>query len=75
HWQRGTFLHYGEHGTALLERRRREFHSTVRAAWPDYFMSGSMIESIPEDEDMSKIPDCLRLAPRTSRPGTPGLEV
>ncbi len=39
HWQRGTFLHYGEHGTALLELRRREFHITVRAAWPDYFMS------------------------------------
>ncbi len=39
HWQRGTFLHYGEHGTALLELRRREFHVTVRAAWPNYFMS------------------------------------
>ncbi len=39
HWQRGTFLHYGEHGTALLELRRREYHITVRAAWPNYFMS------------------------------------
>lgn len=41
HWQRGMFLAYGRHGEALLVVRKggREFVATVRADWPDYFMS------------------------------------
>ena len=38
HWQRGMFLEYPPHGTAMLELRGREFVATVRAAWPNYFM-------------------------------------
>lgn len=41
HWQKGMFLKYDGHGEALLEVRKggREFIATVRAAWPNYFMS------------------------------------
>ena len=39
HWQDGMFLDYGKHGTALLESKPRELWITVRAAWPDYFLS------------------------------------
>ena len=38
HWQRGMFLQYPPHGTAMLELRGREFVATVRGAWPNYFM-------------------------------------
>ena len=39
HWQKGMFLNYGTHGTAMLEKRGREFHIYVQAVWPDYFMN------------------------------------
>ena len=39
HWQRGMFLQHDGHGQALLELRGRELRITVRAPWPDYFMS------------------------------------
>lgn len=39
HWQRGMFLAHGDHGTALLELLDNEFIITVRAPWPNYFMS------------------------------------
>src|SRR5919205_230742 len=38
HWQRGMFLQYEPHGTALLELRNRELHLAVRASWPNYFI-------------------------------------
>jgi hypothetical protein len=39
HWQRGMFLRYDDYGEALLELQGRELRVTVRATWPDYFMS------------------------------------
>lgn len=38
HWQRGMFLKHGEHGTAMLELRGREFHVYAEAVWPEFFM-------------------------------------
>ncbi len=39
HWQKGMFLHHGEHGEALLELRGREFHMYAEAVYPSYFMN------------------------------------
>jgi Leucine-rich repeat (LRR) protein/GTPase SAR1 family protein len=39
HWQKGMFLNHGTHGTAMLEKRGREFHVYTQAAWPEYFMN------------------------------------
>lgn len=39
HWQKGMFLSHGTHGTAMLEKRDREFHIYAQAAWPEHFMN------------------------------------
>lgn len=39
HWKKGTFLEYPPHGQALLEMSSRELLITVRATYPDYFLS------------------------------------
>jgi hypothetical protein len=39
HWQKGMFLNHGTHGTAMLEKRDREFHVYAQAAWPEHFMN------------------------------------
>ena len=39
HWQKGMFLSHGTHGTAMLEKRDREFHVYTQAAWPEHFMN------------------------------------
>lgn len=39
HWQKGMFLSHGTHGTAMLEKRGREFHVYTQADWPEYFMN------------------------------------
>jgi len=39
HWQKGMFLSHGTHGTAMLEKRGREFHVYAQAEWPEYFMN------------------------------------
>jgi internalin A len=39
HWQKGMFLDHGTHGTAMLEKRGREFHVYTQAEWPEYFMN------------------------------------
>lgn len=39
HWQKGMFLSHGTHGTAILEKRGREFHVYTQAEWPEYFMN------------------------------------
>ncbi|MFN8598455.1 MAG: COR domain-containing protein [Anaerolineae bacterium] len=39
HWQKGMFLSHGTHGTAMLEKRGREFHVYTQAEWPEYFMN------------------------------------
>jgi internalin A len=38
-WRKGSFLDYEEHGTALLELRDQDLFLTVRAEWPQYFLS------------------------------------
>jgi internalin A len=39
HWQKGMFLSHGTHGTAMLEKRGRDFHVYTQAEWPEYFMN------------------------------------
>ena len=39
HWQKGMFLSHGTHGTAMIEKRDREFHVYAQAAWPEHFMN------------------------------------
>jgi hypothetical protein len=39
HWQKGMFLDHGTHGTAILEKRGREFHVYTQAEWPEHFMN------------------------------------
>jgi internalin A len=39
HWQKGMFLNHGTHGTAMVEKRDREFHIYAQAAWPAHFMN------------------------------------
>jgi predicted ATPase len=39
HWQKGMFLSHGTHGTAMLEKRGREFHVYTQAIYPEYFMN------------------------------------
>ncbi|HAX71152.1 MAG TPA: hypothetical protein DCY14_16175, partial [Anaerolineae bacterium] len=39
HWQKGMFLSHGTHGTAMIEKRDREFHIYAQAAWPEHFMN------------------------------------
>ena len=39
HWQKGMFLSHAPHGTAMLEKRGREFHVYTQADWPEYFMN------------------------------------
>ncbi|NER35832.1 MAG: hypothetical protein F6J93_17900 [Oscillatoria sp. SIO1A7] len=39
HWQRGLMLDYGYNGRALLEHIGTDVRVTVRAAYPDYFLS------------------------------------
>jgi Leucine-rich repeat (LRR) protein/GTPase SAR1 family protein len=39
HWQKGVFLNHGKHGTAMLEKRGREFHVYTQGQWPEYFMN------------------------------------
>ncbi len=39
HWQKGMFLSHGTHGTAMIEKRDREFHVYTQAAWPEHFMN------------------------------------
>jgi len=39
HWQKGMFLSHGTHGTAMLEKRDREFHIYTQAIYPEYFMN------------------------------------
>lgn len=39
HWQKGVFLNHGTHGTAMLEKRGREFHVYAQAEWPEYLMN------------------------------------
>jgi hypothetical protein len=39
HWQKGMFLSHGTHGTAMLEKRGREFHIYAQAEWPEHFMN------------------------------------
>ena len=39
HWQKGMFLSHSTHGTAILEKRGREFHVYTQADWPEYFMN------------------------------------
>ncbi|NER33110.1 MAG: hypothetical protein F6J93_03360 [Oscillatoria sp. SIO1A7] len=39
HWQRGLMLDNGYNGRALLEHIGTNIHITVRAAYPDYFLS------------------------------------
>ncbi|NOH03734.1 MAG: hypothetical protein HND47_18110 [Chloroflexi bacterium] len=39
HWQKGMFLRHDPHGTAMLEKRGREFHVYAQAIYPEYFMN------------------------------------
>lgn len=39
HWQKGMFLDHGAHGTAMLEKRDREFHIYAQGAYPEYLMN------------------------------------
>ena len=39
HWQRGLLLDYGYNGRALLEHVGNDVHITVRAAYPEFFLS------------------------------------
>jgi Leucine-rich repeat (LRR) protein/GTPase SAR1 family protein len=39
HWQKGMFLSHGTHGTAMLEKRGREFHVYSQGQWPEYLMN------------------------------------
>ena len=39
HWQRGLVLDYGYNGRALLEHVGNDIRITVRAAYPEYFLS------------------------------------
>ncbi|MCB9113213.1 MAG: leucine-rich repeat domain-containing protein [Anaerolineales bacterium] len=39
HWQKGMFLSHGTHGTAMLEKRDRDFYIYAQAAWPEHFMN------------------------------------